>query len=240
VPAIGARALSNFRSQLVVWQLICHLGFRYLWVDALCIIQGPNGDWATESPKMAEVYGGAFLTISAAMSPHVQHGFHQTPHRNKYQKLISWNNPLYERGWALQERILSRRLLIFGNDGLYWECQGYEHRDWPLGLYNLYPEIPALSMRRLVEGCSGKDWKDIVGDYSRRSLTLQRDKLPALSGVARLYHQFTKHDFFQHRPSIAIKIYGPVVVVGVWQQKNQLLEFREARTDDCRGDGCAN
>ncbi|KAF4632851.1 hypothetical protein G7Y89_g5277 [Cudoniella acicularis] len=47
------------------------LGFRYLWVDALCIIQGPGGDWATESAKMEEVYSGAFLTISAALSRHV-------------------------------------------------------------------------------------------------------------------------------------------------------------------------
>lgn len=32
-------------------------------------------------------------------------------------------------------------------------------------------------------------------DYCRRSLTLERDKFPALSGLAKSYHQLTEHDY---------------------------------------------
>jgi hypothetical protein len=32
------------------------LGIRYLWIDALCIIQDSPTDWAEESVKMAEIY----------------------------------------------------------------------------------------------------------------------------------------------------------------------------------------
>jgi hypothetical protein len=47
------------------------LGIRYLWIDALCIIQDDVADWERESAKMADVYENAFLTIStdAARDP---------------------------------------------------------------------------------------------------------------------------------------------------------------------------
>lgn len=35
--------------------LVQRLGFRYLWVDALCIIQGDAADWERESRKMAQI-----------------------------------------------------------------------------------------------------------------------------------------------------------------------------------------
>ncbi|KAI0554272.1 HET-domain-containing protein [Xylaria curta] len=52
------------------------LGIRYLWIDALCIIQDDAADWESESAKMADVYENAFLTISmdAARDP-TQHIF---------------------------------------------------------------------------------------------------------------------------------------------------------------------
>lgn len=53
-------------------------GIRYLWVDSLCILQGETTaareDWAIESTKMASVYGGALLTISAAWGRSVHDG----------------------------------------------------------------------------------------------------------------------------------------------------------------------
>jgi hypothetical protein len=45
------------------------LKIQYLWVDALCIIQGDSADWEVESAKMAEIYSNSFLTIAAAACP---------------------------------------------------------------------------------------------------------------------------------------------------------------------------
>lgn len=42
------------------------LGFAYLWIDSLCIVQGDEADWQNESAKMASVYADAALTIAAA------------------------------------------------------------------------------------------------------------------------------------------------------------------------------
>ncbi|KAL2059893.1 hypothetical protein VTL71DRAFT_10048 [Oculimacula yallundae] len=41
------------------------LGFQYIWIDSLCIIQDDNQDWSKEAPRMATVYGGSSLNIAA-------------------------------------------------------------------------------------------------------------------------------------------------------------------------------
>jgi hypothetical protein len=44
------------------------LDIRYLWIDALCIIQDSPGDWEYEASRMASVYQNAHLTIAASSS----------------------------------------------------------------------------------------------------------------------------------------------------------------------------
>ncbi|KAJ0108077.1 hypothetical protein J7T55_007196 [Diaporthe amygdali] len=48
-------------------RLCCKLGFDYVWVDALCIIQDDYEDWTREAVKMSEVYGNSALTIVPSM-----------------------------------------------------------------------------------------------------------------------------------------------------------------------------
>ncbi|KAF3771022.1 HET-domain-containing protein, partial [Cryphonectria parasitica EP155] len=51
------------------------LGFRYVWIDSLCIIQGPDGDWAEQAPLMDRVYMNAELCLAAAASEDAYGGF---------------------------------------------------------------------------------------------------------------------------------------------------------------------
>ncbi|CAG9981159.1 unnamed protein product [Clonostachys byssicola] len=44
------------------------LNVRYMWIDALCIIQGDKDDWERESGQMSMVYGNAYLTLCALSS----------------------------------------------------------------------------------------------------------------------------------------------------------------------------
>lgn len=44
------------------------LGARYLWIDALCIVQDDAGEWASEGGRMAGIYRGAVLCIAASSS----------------------------------------------------------------------------------------------------------------------------------------------------------------------------
>jgi hypothetical protein len=41
------------------------LNYRYIWIDALCIIQDDPDDWDREASKMRDVYANADLTISS-------------------------------------------------------------------------------------------------------------------------------------------------------------------------------
>ncbi|KAK0638482.1 heterokaryon incompatibility protein-domain-containing protein [Cercophora newfieldiana] len=50
-------------------QITRALGYRYIWIDSLCIIQDSPQDWQTEALKMAGVYGRSALNISYVFPP---------------------------------------------------------------------------------------------------------------------------------------------------------------------------
>lgn len=53
------------------------LGIQYLWIDALCILQGKDeiSDWEAESVTMVDVYRNAFLTLCIAATASCQDSF---------------------------------------------------------------------------------------------------------------------------------------------------------------------
>ncbi|KAI0880893.1 HET-domain-containing protein [Annulohypoxylon maeteangense] len=56
--------------------MICReIGVRYIWVDALCIIQGDEEDWTRESFKMSQVYAKSFLTLCVLRGDSCSSGF---------------------------------------------------------------------------------------------------------------------------------------------------------------------
>lgn len=122
---------------------------RYLWVDALCIIQPDNDnfldDWNTEAAQMGSYYSNALFCISALCTSDSSDGFLRERHSARYpwrkEECIQHEEnffsiipskglndikirhmPLMERAWALQERILSTRRLHWSGIGLLWEC----------------------------------------------------------------------------------------------------------------------
>ncbi|KAK4974035.1 hypothetical protein LTR66_011120 [Elasticomyces elasticus] len=67
------------------------LHIRYIWIDALCIIQNDTTDWITEAAKMAGIYRGSLLTIAAASSPSTYSGcfnVKSTSHLERFSDLI--------------------------------------------------------------------------------------------------------------------------------------------------------
>lgn len=122
------------------------LNQRYLWVDALCILQDDSADKATEISKMPEIYQNALVTIYASKSASSKHGFlkdyasefprsiHISFHDGngrratvilresvKLSNTRGSRDPLETRGWAMQEYHLARRVLIYGQL-LWWDC----------------------------------------------------------------------------------------------------------------------
>ncbi|RWA08953.1 hypothetical protein EKO27_g6147 [Xylaria grammica] len=122
------------------------LGFRYLWIDALCIIQDNEDDKKREIGKMGQIYRNATITIVAAHSRSATGGFlkpdlrrTQTPSFPMVVRIpgpdtnsqvilalglstMSRVQPLVTRGWAFQESMLSMRLVTFSEFEVYCEC----------------------------------------------------------------------------------------------------------------------
>lgn len=124
------------------------LGFRYLWIDAYCIVMDSPEDRTKHVPRMGIIFHNAALTLSAAVSPSADDGLvrfkakalseAKIPYRSKDGTplghfFVTSDKPrdfvqdvtggeLNQRAWCLQARALSRRTLHFGNDQLFWEC----------------------------------------------------------------------------------------------------------------------
>jgi hypothetical protein len=128
------------------------LGVRYLWIDALCIIQPMKGDpvghqdWESQSSIMGHVYGNAIFTIAAQGASSAEMGLFPScapfdvstsscplladgGHQSVWVKAEApdWvasvgESPLQQRAWVLQERLLSTRLVHFTQHCVFWEC----------------------------------------------------------------------------------------------------------------------
>ena len=55
-------------------QVVRSLGFQYLWIDSLCIVQDILQDWSSESIKMAQIYQNAAITLAATDSDDSESG----------------------------------------------------------------------------------------------------------------------------------------------------------------------
>ncbi|KAK0649807.1 heterokaryon incompatibility protein-domain-containing protein [Cercophora newfieldiana] len=55
------------------------LQLRFLWIDSICIIQDSPDDWQRQSALMADIYGGAYITLCATTSAGDEEGLHLSP-----------------------------------------------------------------------------------------------------------------------------------------------------------------
>ena len=123
-----------------------HLGYRYMWLDSLCILQDSDADKRYECANMATVYRNAALTIvldqldKQALSTHRNVTGHTPLDQTANDTSggidftcsgFNWNTG----AWVLQERLLSRRFLHIGPEQMYWECNALKASStFPRGL----------------------------------------------------------------------------------------------------------
>jgi hypothetical protein len=136
-----------------------NLNIRYLWVDAICIIQDDKIDKATQIRGMGAIYKQSTLTIAAMSSETPYQGFLKTSvaERGSLFPILLPNGTLGEielvvpvvserplekletRAWAFQELPLSPRLLLFHQKEAFWRCQARTNAMTPLlGTSNAY------------------------------------------------------------------------------------------------------
>jgi hypothetical protein len=72
-------------------EIVLGLGYRYLWIDALCIIQDSADDWLSEASKMSSVFSGAVVTLAVADSEDQSQGiFRERPARCMRPFHVPW------------------------------------------------------------------------------------------------------------------------------------------------------
>lgn len=64
------------------------LGLRYLWIDALCVIQDNADDWAREAALMSDVYQNSYLTLAGLHSSENTNGLFSTRGSTSQSKLL--------------------------------------------------------------------------------------------------------------------------------------------------------
>ncbi|KAK4208590.1 heterokaryon incompatibility protein-domain-containing protein [Rhypophila decipiens] len=119
--------------------------------------------------------------------------------------------PLLSRAWTYQEQLLSPRLIHLTPTELVWQCKrGVLCNCGYMNFSGAEFDLPFYRVMETESSQSGDSdgrqiaslWRSIVMRYSKRQLTYDKDKLPALSGLA--------HMFSQKRP-------GAKYLAGAWR-----------------------
>ncbi|KAK0625596.1 hypothetical protein DIS24_g11081 [Lasiodiplodia hormozganensis] len=217
--AIPPSALSKYRTITDAIYVARSLEIRYLWIDALCIIQDDPEDVIRELAMMRSIYEGAYLTITAGCTLSSQDSFldsaiPEAEHPDIQMRFCCQDgaegslflqsqeqydskpadDPISARGWTLQEELLSSCILHFGPYSVLWRCATIIETDRGSGepRYVKADERQSLdlaSLQQLTPRTVKLRWIEIVQNYSRRRLSVPSDKLPALASIADLFSQ---------------------------------------------------
>ncbi|SJK98413.1 uncharacterized protein ARMOST_01680 [Armillaria ostoyae] len=193
------------------------LGLRYLWVDSFCIVQDSEDDKAREIAQIRRIFRNAYATIVAACAETARDGFLHSRRPAVRELIIDEGSlpfhcpdePINERAWCLEERVLSPRKLIYATHTLLYECQAIHNNI--NGAPNFVElcdleQIPRLPDRIFLPPPATPDsdpladnemataWYNMLSLYIPRTLTHSRDRLVALSGIAEQFHRFWLHN----------------------------------------------
>jgi Heterokaryon incompatibility protein (HET) len=217
------------------------LGLSLLWVDALCVFQDDENDKASEVSQMPSVYSQATFTIAASRASWVGDGFlterpalgkenprkvFELPYRCPdgemgsvvlVPRIQQSTEPLDRRAWALQERLLSPRVLEYGSLQTRWGCPQNERNNdlvdgWRArsvindersddlfiqAFQTVLPRVIADGPSDTRPGPKDRlsEWHHLVEMYTHRALTLPTDRLPAISGIAERYARILRDEY---------------------------------------------
>jgi hypothetical protein len=216
-------------------EVVKAVGEKYLWVDALCILQDENSqEQQNQMANMDRIYARALFTIVAADGAHanlglsgisrprsppvnqiveeLDHGIHVMYPIRVPQDLGTsiWNT----RAWTFQEKLLSRRLMIFSGGRVIWHCRtrvaredmtaddsGHYQEPWmwlslkpqyfgrgtPEGWVDGSTVMTRDGNTHVVRSATFTQYAGVVQEYTQRQLTYAKDMLLALSGLMHLF-----------------------------------------------------
>ncbi|KAL2881806.1 hypothetical protein SGCOL_002963 [Colletotrichum sp. CLE4] len=195
------------------------LGHRYLWIDSLCNIQeGNDEDKNVQLNLMDVIYRRASFTIVSANGEDAnarlsgingversksQHTAEYSPELTLLSLVpdfedgvekINWNT----RGWTYQERLLSRRLVFFADNTVYFQCgqmtcsedfnmlrddvtQSASQQNITLSRGEAPPSLTRRYQYRL--GISSEFYYRMVTEYTSREMSHTDDRVNGFKGI---------------------------------------------------------
>ncbi|KAF5702098.1 hypothetical protein FGLOB1_9825 [Fusarium globosum] len=210
---ISNHELPNSYQEAIQFSL--RIGFKYIWIDSLCIIQDSLLDWMQEAKDMKQVYEHAIMNLcSATASDSTGTSFvarrqsllrpmRVKVHGEVFQLLcdglleddITYCT-LRSRAWVYQEWYLSKRSLVMGSHQLWWHCrEKLACEIWPIGTPQASRGRWWSQTQPLKESAPSGDsddldaWSQRVRAYMRTKLTRETDRLVAFSGVVQSFAQ---------------------------------------------------
>lgn len=206
-------------------EIVRGLGIRYLWIDSLCIVQNSTRSWKLNARVMDLIYGNARLTICAADGQDSYAGLramHTGEHENRQYvedcvpgvrlmvsrppetgiETSNWD----KRAWTFQERLLSKRCLIFTEGRVYFQCLSTgmsqdivadkQGAGWSLDLVR----APLQTLRELERRALWV-YARFVPRYTDRNLTEPGDILAAFNGICNRMRETLQAPFIFGLPS---------------------------------------
>jgi hypothetical protein len=206
------------------------MGLPYLWVDSLCIIQYDKDKddaqaRASQIEQMDLIFGHAVLTIVAADGLDAEAGLpgistvavrdqiasEVQPNVNVLLAVpYSKSNGKWDtRAWTLQEKLLSKRMLIFNGGYVSFHCRhGVLREDMPanhagngppqIPWVSLPDEKPASLIKRTWDGNPVllrspvfSEYANLLAQYTSRDMSDSRDALNAVLGLLKILGKTT-------------------------------------------------
>ena len=189
------------------------IGVRYLWVDSLCIVQDDAMEKAALVQEMHQIYHRSFFTIVAAAGDHADYGLpgYQRNARQPqqieqiesdfylgilpdYGELLS-NSIHSTRAWTMQEACFARRVLIFFDAVVFFQCRRTVWReDFMAEIEGLRCNLLSYNNKMSLQEPPLPRFRGILQQYSSRRLRYDADILNAFAGISQFFSAVTASD----------------------------------------------
>ncbi|KAI3529365.1 hypothetical protein CSPX01_15553 [Colletotrichum filicis] len=190
---------TTIRDAIIVCEIV---GERYLWVDALCIVQDSPRDVKIQILRMREIYSAAKFTIAAVSADNAGEGL-KAATIAKISTTCDSADELDDvllrslwgsRGWCYQEKVLSHRAVLFTSAGVFLQCQETTIKLDGTHLADSKANT-ALHRSQRVGGLlsipPGEELETFLcaaEQYSKRAFTKGEDKISAFQGVLQKFN----------------------------------------------------
>ncbi|KAG4436194.1 hypothetical protein IFR05_008322 [Cadophora sp. M221] len=180
----------NFKDAI---SLTRELGFQYIWIDSLCIIQNIHEDWTSESSQMHRVYTNASLNISAAAAKSPKEGIFESSNKLRHFGSSLFSLPCKSEKKEIHGVVDLRIQLGGGCPFIHLPDEPLHRRAWVLqesvlsprridfGSSQLFWECrTALHTERYPESTDGESFFDASGRVLHQMEPTRMDPLPNL------------------------------------------------------------